>query len=702
MAGSKRIRRIQRLSSDDRAAGASAVATERVKFSKSLDNLKIPIRSLFHRLNQGSTAQRSLPLRAPYQYTPLNDDLKEIRLLTLHQGGFKADIHISIHTVPLTPENPPKYEALSYEWGSLENPIDIHVGVQTLAVTQNLAEALPYLRYRDRPRVLWIDAICVNQQDLKERSRQVRRMADLYRLADRVVVWLGPGKKDSKYGLRLLEKLSSNITVDWLRVTMEPRSNGADKHWADLNEELPYGNGDVFAIYSLISRPWFERLWIWQEIRLAKSNAILICGFDTIPWESFRTALFCLFWKAHRIKKRSGISKQFSARVIATYPLAHGELRSTFLDIMDDTKHCKYTDPRDRVYAILSLLGPSSEAIDIEPDYTKSTSQVYQDVALHYINRHKTLNLLRSSGLNDMPSEMPTWVPDWTVVDYPFSFTSVFASGHSEAEVQYRGAGILSVTGSVSAIVQHVERMECRDYRGSISEIQILAPQDLLRSSYIGSGSLLTAYCITLCANAFSDTYLPRLEIFPQFQQSLDFLSAILQPGTKQVPDYTPGTQAAGFLDYVATYCRKRSFVKTSEGYIGLAPRNAEPGDQICVLLGCNMPMLLRPTPNSQYEVVGSCYVHSLMNGEALFGPIPEPFQPICVLDEGKRLFFWGLVDHRTGKVQYNDPRIESLPRDDSNEAVPMVLFPDGSQQRRLTSEMIKKRGVKLQSFDLI
>ena len=700
MAGSKRIRCIQKTSSADRATGASAIATERVEFLKSIHNLKMPIRNLFHRLNHGSAAQRSLPSRGPYQYTPLSDDLKEIRLLTLHEGRFKADIHISIHTVPLTTDSPPIYEALSYVWGSPETPIDIQVGVQTLSITRSLAEALPYLRYRDRPRILWIDAICVNQQDLEERSRQIRRMADLYRLAERVVVWLGPGNKDSSYGLRLLKDLSSQITVDWVHQKMKPRSNGTAKHWAEESEELPYGHKQVRAVYSLISRPWFERLWIWQEIQLAKSNAIVICGSDPIPWESCRSALFCLYWKK---EKTSVISEQFSARVKETYHLAStGGLKYPLQHTMHTTRYCKYTDPKDRVYAILSLLDPSDDGIDIEPDYTKSTSQVFQNVALHYINHHKTLELLSSSGLSDRQSEMPTWVPDWTVIDYPHRFANGLASLGTEPEVQYRGAGILSVTGSVSATVQHVERMECRDYRSLIAEIQRLAPQDVLQGSYIGSCSLLTAYCITLCANKFSDKYMPRSEVFPHFQQSLNFLSAILQPGTKQVPDYSPRTHTARLVGYVAVYCTRRSFVTTCEGYMGLAPRNAQPGDQVCVLLGCDVPMLLRPAANSQYEVVGSCYVHGLMDGEALLGPAPEHLQPIYVLDEGKRLCFRRLLDHRTGKTQYNDPRVESLAKDDSDEAVPMVLLPDGSQQRLLTPEMIKKRGVKLQTFDLI
>ena len=197
----KRAQRSRRTPNEDRGIVASSAITKRVDPSRSIRIQTATVRTSPRRFNLRSGPQTPEPSPVPYKYTPLNDDLKEIRLLTLHEGEFKADIQISIHTVCLNPDNPPTYEALSYVWGSQENPIDIHVGLQILAVTQNLAEVLLYLRYRDKPRTLWIDAICVTQQDLKARSRQLRRMSNFFRLADRVVVWLVPEKADSKYCL---------------------------------------------------------------------------------------------------------------------------------------------------------------------------------------------------------------------------------------------------------------------------------------------------------------------------------------------------------------------------------------------------------------------------------------------------------------------------------------------------------------------
>ena len=132
-----------------------------------------------------------------YQYFPLDSAGGEIRLLTLLPGAFSQRIEIELNITTLQIGHIPKYEALSYCSGSSKNPKTIFVNGDSLSVTESLAMALPYLRVIYRPGVLWIDAICVNQSDLQERSIQVERMVDVYSWVDRVVVWLGQGSKSS-------------------------------------------------------------------------------------------------------------------------------------------------------------------------------------------------------------------------------------------------------------------------------------------------------------------------------------------------------------------------------------------------------------------------------------------------------------------------------------------------------------------------
>ena len=627
--------------------------------------------------------------RTPYQYSPLNHELKEVRLTTLYPGEFTEDIQTSIHKVPLIPENPPIYEALSYVWGSTKNMPDIEIGNDNLAVTENLASALRYLRYREQPRTLWIDAICVNQQDLEERGHQIKRMTDLYRLADRVVVWLGPDQNNSGLGVKTLEHMGSQIEVDWDTFETKPASTESEPHWSDRDKELPCGEVELRAIQGLLGRRWFERLWIQQEILLANRHAICMCGSDIIAWQSLRKALHCIHTKilshgAGDLIHGLGLA----SRLAMVYKLACGGSTMSFLNTVEQTRGCRCLDPRDRIYAILSLLGKDDEVAGIEPDYRKEINHVYQDVVLRHIAHTKTIEILRSCGRKNKLSKMPTWVPDWRVESTTYPLNRAFASGFSRSTVQYRGPEVLSVTGTHSVTIQQAIRLKASDYKTMLAAILKISPHDTLERSYVGGGNLLTAYCHTICASHFDEAFLPPRNDSPQIQQGLDFLFPILSSTNQQIPEHNPSNEARKFLTAVYYHFQGRSFIKTREGYIGLAPRTAVPGDHVCFLLGCSTPILLRPAPNNRFRVVGECYVHGLMNGEVFLGPLPDHYRFILVLDRKTARYFGGFQDHRTGEIKGNDPRTEPLSNDED--------------YRVLTQEMIEKRGVELRTFDLI
>jgi hypothetical protein len=192
--------------------------------------------------------------------------------MTLLPGRFLSDIRVHLYTTRFDGYSKVDFEALSYTWGSPVDPVNIFVGktgFHTLSVTQNLAEALPYLRHKKHPRVLWIDAICVNQQDLEERSSQVKKMPDVYSRAAKVVVWLGPQSYDSAQALECFEIVSCNISVDWRAMKMVPFSAKSKAVWSNSSRPLPFSDAQLLAISRLLGRSWFERLWIRQEIRLA-------------------------------------------------------------------------------------------------------------------------------------------------------------------------------------------------------------------------------------------------------------------------------------------------------------------------------------------------------------------------------------------------------------------------------------------------
>jgi Heterokaryon incompatibility protein (HET) len=125
----------------------------------------------------------------------------------------------------------------------LEIFVETESGAQLLKVTKNLYEALHHLRDETRPRVLWIDAICINQRNLPERSSQVRRMADIYSLSKRVVVWLGPEAEDSSLALELLGSLATKVEINWETLNIRPaRGDLSEQHWGDQQQPPPYND----------------------------------------------------------------------------------------------------------------------------------------------------------------------------------------------------------------------------------------------------------------------------------------------------------------------------------------------------------------------------------------------------------------------------------------------------------------------------
>jgi hypothetical protein len=132
--------------------------------------------------------------RALYQYPPLTQE-KSIRLLLLQPATSKqAPLICEIHHAELGDGKIPPYEALSYVWGSVTDTTHrLICSGQHVSITRNLNEALLHLRYTDRVRVLWVDAVCVDQSNVSERNHQVCQMGEIYQQASQVVVWLGAG-----------------------------------------------------------------------------------------------------------------------------------------------------------------------------------------------------------------------------------------------------------------------------------------------------------------------------------------------------------------------------------------------------------------------------------------------------------------------------------------------------------------------------
>ena len=657
-----------------------------------------------------------------YTYQPINSEALDIRLMTLLPGSDEDDIKIELRIINLpsrkgvtddkggdTSDRFPVYEALSYAWGSEKRLISIIIEEAereyTLAVTQNLAEALRHLRYDDRPRTFWIDAICVNQQNLEERGLQVRRMPDIYTCADRVVVWIGPEDEDSDLAMQTLEHLGSRVVFDWATLSFSSRSGEIPYDgWEDEGLPLPFNLATWDSLVLLFRRSWFGRLWIWQEIRLANERAIVCCGRHSILWQYLRVARTFLGMRQKPLGSKIQLGKH--AAKLCTYAIGTSTLRN----ILNYSREYECSDDKDKIYA---LLGICTIQLDIIPDYRKSTAQVYEETFLAYHAQRGTLDLLGDCQLDYNSRCMPSWVPNWAVRKPDKRIPQYFsASGQSKAYADFESNGVLTVLGTRAGVVRNSEplRPRSRKTKDWVAVMRRVAKQQAHSTSSKTSREKVGDVCATLCRDLFSDNFHPPLFGCLDFETAENFLNYLVESDSDSGPQLT--SDVLKRFNKVTRLAKKRSFIVTEDDQIGIAPEETSTGDEIVVILGCKIPIVLRPTVQG-YLVVGDCYLHGVMQAESLLGPLPHPWQWVSRYNEELGGPFACLFNKETNQYQLNDPRLGPLPsgwrvRSHAEEAwwnwyVNEITGEDsGRLDPRLSPEALKRRGVNVQEFRLI
>ena len=654
---------------------------------------------------------------AAYEYTPLDKERSEIRLITLLPPRFGREIHIKLETTVLSDSRIPQYQALSYTWGSEDNPVRIWVeGARgrssSLDVTRDLEEALQHLRYNNgRSRKLWIDAICISQQDIPERNHQVARMADIYSNATRVIVWLGPKRDGSGIAIEALKALGSEVEVNWSTMKITPLYGEGYDDWKERPLPFAHDHDILDSIAHLLDRSWFTRLWIWQEVRLARKEAKLLCGSDVMSWNDFRSAVLCLQDKA--AFTFGDLLSDGLARVIRI--ITYVDETHPWDEILDQTRKCLCSNDKDRVYAVLNLADPYDSS-DLEPDYSKSTVEVYKGLFKHNLKVTQELTLLSQCELDaNKMKDLPSWVPD---LSRPRKCDSLWGPNaapmsRAHAHTDVHNDRVLVVTGLCVGRLCKIETIPSRAdkspqaweaWRTTLAQ-QFVKPK-LEQWPHVKGISTIEALCRTLCCNHLSEIRLPPMP-YPDFKKSEESLIGLVNGATKSNV-YEP------YLTEVLNVTEGRVFFITKEGYIGLAPDTIEPQDQVCVLLGCLTPLVLRPDGFGNYQVVGECYIHGLMDGAAFLGPMPSNWRLVMRYSPDTNNGDWVSINDATGETRIEDPRLGGIPppsgwrverHTDENEYT-WVSNHDteeiGEWYDPRIPEVLRERGVHLQEFRLV
>jgi hypothetical protein len=326
-----------------------------------------------------------------------------IRVLELLPGAH--GMSLTCNLLQVRREDNPEYEAVSYTWGA---PVfskriqELSTG-KYIRITDNLFDALESFRYEDRSRILWVDAVCINQRDNKEKNHQVAQMAEIYRDST-VLVWLG--KDDAAQAFRCLRELATQYsTVEEMEDRGRAQRNTLRASRVEVYQRNSIKGRDRDALVQLFQRDWFRRVWVVQEVALAKIVTVF-AGTDSLDWITLHDAVTVL---NHFIYVAYTISEVIDLESIAAYttvyrivqirPYRHGHPQDciplSLLQYCSNFADAACSKDRDRVYAFLGL---ANDNLSILPDYDCPEDRILKELALRLLNRGD-LHVLHCSGL---------------------------------------------------------------------------------------------------------------------------------------------------------------------------------------------------------------------------------------------------------------------------------------------------------------
>lgn len=603
----------------------------------------------------------------PYHYQDFSNP-EHIRLVTIRPGRFDDGLLLAFDVFDISSNEQPLYDALSYTWDTQAGRQSVYIAdndeIFELQIPCNLEKTLRYLRFAHKPRAMWIDGLCINQGNNVEKGLQVSRMGQVYRLACRVFIWLGEEEKASTHALNTMLWIGSKVIVDWARVSVTLRPECIEPNFQDVNIGIPLQPGDTEAIYHLLSRRWFDRLWVRQEVMLSEERAVIQCGHHEIPWPPFRRALACIYQKP---RPRTPFHDKLNNRLLSLRGLIGqapkvplGYARSAF-----GQSDC--ADPRDRIYALLEFLPDNEKAMIGFPDYSKEVGAVFRDIAWRHISHYNTLNILSQCQIDSKRATQVSWTPDWTKKDFIYgrNYWRGFASSQLGAVCELgKGGSVLKTPGvSITKIKQltNTDPMSGFNVEEQVHHtLQMLFPSEGLDERYVTGIKMLEAYAKVSVANAFSEHLEPWLGEDPTLEEVQEIiLTAIGLQESDSLQKYRDG-HIREVYKVMRGMLADRKLMHGSGGYIGTVPQPTQEGDEVCMLLGCHTALVLRRIRNNTFHIVGECYMPGVMEGEAILGPLPDSIRRIFAVDKK-----WGVysqfLNTKSQSIQRTDPRLQSL-----------------------------------------
>jgi hypothetical protein len=523
-------------------------------------------------------------------YTALRHGSRQIRLIRLLPAQFTDPIEAILHVGTWDTS---KYEALSYSWGNTNLKKTIKVNGRVFFVTKNLYKALRYLRNETTARYLWVDAICIDQKDVEDTNQQVRQMYQIYASAEKVIVWLGIA------------------TVGFQQV------------FECTGRRVPQAFGYSRAISKVLCAAWWERIWVVQELVAAKMVTVQ-CSEHTVSWEVFCQVIDDFITEQQTSNDLPGLEEYRTCRRLRDARLLRIPPKFGLLSLVYDFRRRKAKDPRDKLFALHGLLENSEPAL-ITPDYSRGKDALFGEFARNCINQFRSLSIIAISecGAKFKPF---SWFPSWTGSSDDFPRRPFWNGDLVTEERKPLWQRKFSAAGNHPASTCTIPTFPDFAIKAEGFVYDIVTVIGLSLDLYL-EGSLLSSDSqpilktlqpvITLSLSSLDWkvllTHWESLAEDARKKYSIATRNAYHLTVTAGVFDsYPDGPDEKNYLVIRGEICEGRNFFVTKRGVFGLGPAEVQPGDEVCVLLGSPVPMILRPEGVPR-QYIGQAYVHDIM-----------------------------------------------------------------------------------------
>ena len=601
-----------------------------------------------------------------YVYKPLSDDKKMFRLLLIHPRHRDAPIRCSL--IERSIRNAPLFSAVSYAWGAPGNKLPIEVDGRILWVTANAHGLLEDTSSYILPRLIWIDAICIDQSSVPEKSAQVQLMGDIYQRASFVTVWLGhpdsaraPGSA-ARFHASLGTIVAFQLIVSLCYLQLARRSD-----LEVFSQILLWrSNPGWDPLMKLTENSWFERIWVVQEAVLAREARVVYAGIE-MDWDTFVGGLFTL--ASHpAAMSLSQATKDPMTRSSKNAPklacLLHikscrerrlGGESLSFTEIMGLSRIFSATDQRDHVFGVQGLCDKGESRLT-KADYALGLCDVSYNAGLRIIAEEGVFSLLSSAGTGLFEStspaliKLPSWIPDWQRAPSAFPLAQdddlAYAAGGPSAEKTpqwHRGRSLFlpaRMVGTVSELGDSWSLEQDDSAQWNLAQLGGMMKaigesyQMVLDSRPRGELYPFTTPRRTLHASFWriligdrTETQRPAPDdsvaiLCRWYRSASDKLQELLERKTNRlvsVKEMEEESEGATYARLMQKAWNGRRVGILDKGYIGLFPAYAKKGDHVCVVQGGQTPFVLRARSDdaTKFELVGDSFILGIMDGEA-------------------------------------------------------------------------------------